>query len=262
MRQLIDCAVLKLSAHEDWLPGVLQDATAAMARINLHELTWEQQAIHTTSMTSLLPESQVLLPTTYLAQQAVSLRRYDVCLLPVSHATLAWSRLTLASIPRGPFTPLMGIFNQLKSAAMQDLMDFGLADFIRTPICPDEFRARMLTLAARMPNPVTLREQAPDAMTPSLASRLQMTSSRPLANYTGVARIIKHQQTRHESFRTAKSLIVDEFERTYITRALNKHRGNIAMAARFSSKHRRAFWALMRKHKIDANDFRPDASAE
>jgi DNA-binding NtrC family response regulator len=51
---------------------------------------------------------------------------------------------------------------------------------------------------------------------------------------------------------------VSNFERTYITQALVKHGGNIAMAARASSKHRRAFWALMRKHDIAAEQYRSD----
>jgi DNA-binding NtrC family response regulator len=57
-------------------------------------------------------------------------------------------------------------------------------------------------------------------------------------------------------------MIVEQFERGYITEALERHGGNIAMAARASNKHRRAFWALMRKHKIDAALYRQDEDAE
>ena len=262
MRQLIDCAVLNLNAHANWMPGVLQDTATTLSRIILHPLDWEQQAVHTEQLTNLMPDSPVHLPTTALAQQGVALRRYDVCVVPVSPATLAWSRLTLASIPRGPFTPLMGVFNKLKSAAMQDLMDLGMADFVRLPICPEEFRARLLTLAARMPKPVSLREPDPCSGLSCQPSRSQSPGMRLLAGYAGVTKILKGHQNRHESFRNAKSLVVDEFERIYITRALTKHRGNIAMAARFSNKHRRAFWALMRKHEIDASDYRPDTAQE
>jgi len=262
MRQLIDCAVLNLNAHATWMPGVLQEAAAALNRITLHTLDWEQQAVHTEPASNMMPDSPVHLPTGALAQQGVALRRYDVCVVPVSHATLAWSRLTLASIPRGPFTPLMGVFNQLKSAAMQDLMDLGMADFVRVPICPEEFRARLLTLAARMPKPISLREPDTCSGLGSYPSRPPSPGMRLLAGYAGVAKILKGNQSRHESFRNAKSLVVDEFERIYITRALIKHRGNIAMAARFSNKHRRAFWALMRKHEIDASDYRPETAEE
>ncbi|MCD0502999.1 helix-turn-helix domain-containing protein, partial [Bordetella petrii] len=59
-----------------------------------------------------------------------------------------------------------------------------------------------------------------------------------------------------EPFRQAKARVVDGFEREYLQRALLLHAGNVAQAARASSKHRRAFWALMRKHRIDAAPYR------
>jgi DNA-binding NtrC family response regulator len=65
-----------------------------------------------------------------------------------------------------------------------------------------------------------------------------------------------HQADPIGSFRDAKNELVSNFERTYITQALTKHSGNIAMAARASNKHRRAFWALMRKHDIAAEPYR------
>ncbi|HBL66216.1 MAG TPA: hypothetical protein DDZ58_10340, partial [Achromobacter sp.] len=57
----------------------------------------------------------------------------------------------------------------------------------------------------------------------------------------------------------AKSRVVAGFERDYIHHALSRHGGNVAQAARASAKHRRAFWALMRKHGIDAAPFRQAA---
>jgi transcriptional regulator with GAF, ATPase, and Fis domain len=56
--------------------------------------------------------------------------------------------------------------------------------------------------------------------------------------------------------------MVEQFERDYVTRALEIHNGNIAKAARASNKHRRAFWALMRKYQIDASQYRPDDDEE
>src|SRR3546814_15833214 len=43
--------------------------------------------------------------------------------------------------------------------------------------------------------------------------------------------------TSRVSFRTAKSQIIERFERAYITAALGRHSGNIAMAARAAQKH-------------------------
>ncbi len=58
------------------------------------------------------------------------------------------------------------------------------------------------------------------------------------------------------SFREAKREIVDDFERYYLSDALARNGGNIARAARDSGKPRRAFFELMRKHRLDAAEFR------
>lgn len=53
-----------------------------------------------------------------------------------------------------------------------------------------------------------------------------------------------------ESFRQLKARIVQEFERSYLSALLARHHGNIAQAARAAQKNRRAFFQLMRKHRI------------
>ncbi|CAB3856274.1 hypothetical protein LMG26858_01978 [Achromobacter anxifer] len=68
-----------------------------------------------------------------------------------------------------------------------------------------------------------------------------------------------HPRSAQESFRIAKAKVVDGFERDYIRLALSRHGGNVAQAARACSKHRRAFWALMRKHGIEAAPYRQAA---
>jgi two-component system response regulator GlrR len=52
------------------------------------------------------------------------------------------------------------------------------------------------------------------------------------------------------TFHELKSKMVKEFEQTYIRRSLRLHGGNITQAARSAGKDRRAFWELMRKHRI------------
>lgn len=59
------------------------------------------------------------------------------------------------------------------------------------------------------------------------------------------------QDVSHESFRRAKERVIEEFEKTYIEDLLRIHRGNITKAAEAAKKNRRAFWELIRKHKID-----------
>jgi DNA-binding NtrC family response regulator len=61
---------------------------------------------------------------------------------------------------------------------------------------------------------------------------------------------------RAGGFRAAKRRLVDSFEREFLVEALREANGNVARAAAQSGKNRRAFFELMRKHDIDAADFR------
>jgi two-component system response regulator GlrR len=63
------------------------------------------------------------------------------------------------------------------------------------------------------------------------------------------------------TFREEKRILVDRFERAYLEEALRKANGNIAHAAMISAKPRRAFFELLRKHRIDSNGFRPSGTA-
>ncbi len=59
------------------------------------------------------------------------------------------------------------------------------------------------------------------------------------------------------SFNDAKRLAVAQFEKRYIRNALAAHGGNISQSAKAARKNRRAFWELIRKHKIDARHYTP-----
>lgn len=287
MRQQIDCAVLSIATHETWMSATLAVSGSALSRIKLHSLDWEDATALALGL-----DNGVKLDVQALAQAAVTLRRYDVCLIPVSLETLGWTRQALAAIPRGPFTPFVGVFNELRSAAMQDLLELGMADFVRMPVCPEELRARLLTTVSRTPKPGSLREPQPLYGTPTWCAQAKMTlavkgqSSRQVleksitrtlrpnriavgANRVQIRNGISLVQSSRDkddivfdSFRTSKSKVIEEFEREYISKALSTHQGNIASAARASNKHRRAFWALMRKYQIDAAQYRLDDDAE
>lgn len=282
MRQQIDCAVLVLEAHASWMPQTLEVAQAGLARIRLHNLNWEAG-----QDLEVADEQLIHLPVHAIAQASVSLRRFDVCLLPVSIDSLGWTRQALAAIPRGPFLPIVGIFRDLKSAAMQDLLELGLADFVRLPLCPDEFRARLLATVARVPRMGSLRESdhpgqaawlqavgilpvvnpsvdlRPSTPEPPRSFRRRNLGGRPVRNamhgrVTQFGQIINTPASLADakSFREAKTRLIERFEKEYIEQALERAQGNIAMAARASNKHRRAFWALMRKYEIDAEQYR------
>lgn len=59
-----------------------------------------------------------------------------------------------------------------------------------------------------------------------------------------------------ESFQSAKARAVERFERHYLEQLLHASAGNISEAARHAHKNRRAFFELLRKHEINANEFR------
>ncbi len=63
-----------------------------------------------------------------------------------------------------------------------------------------------------------------------------------------------------DSFQAMKARVVEGFERQYIETVLASSHGNVAAAARAAGKHRRAFFELMRKHRIAAEAFRPDSN--
>jgi CheY-like chemotaxis protein len=317
MRQQIDCAVLVLEAHHTWMPQALKALEPGLNRITIHPLEWE--AGHDLDLRHRVEmDSSVSLPIETLAQASIGLRRYDVVLLPVSMATLSWTRQALAAIPRGPFIPLLGILKDIRSAAIQDLLEMGMSDFVRLPVCPNEFRARLLHAVTAVPRPGSLREPSlnygqtiaiargvlPLLSDTGLREWLELTKSKPVTKITlsddHVSNILagvlpkgpeneqekterinmESVECRHNSdvsaptfqslqvkgesenmyvkghLKVVKAKIVEEFERNYIIEALEKNKGNIATAARYSGKHRRAFWALMHKYNIDAEHFR------
>jgi two-component system, NtrC family, response regulator GlrR len=62
------------------------------------------------------------------------------------------------------------------------------------------------------------------------------------------------------SLREAKARAVQDFERTYIVRLLRTYEGNISEAARAAKKNRRAFWELMRKYRVRADEYRGETA--
>jgi DNA-binding NtrC family response regulator len=60
-----------------------------------------------------------------------------------------------------------------------------------------------------------------------------------------------------KTFKEAKSQAVTQFEKKYIQDLLSAHQGNISQSAKAAQKDRRAFWELIRKHKIDPRNYKP-----
>src|SRR3546814_6601292 len=206
-----------------------------------------------------------------LAGLSMRLRRFDACLIPVSESNLPWVRTTMSAAGGVVNTPIMALVRGLQAAALNDLYSLGLADFIREPLCVDELRARVEHLldTRRYHNAQVLGTSALSeglagygTVARDAAKAGQDALCATILERSGMAReafaiaSASRCATSRVSFRTAKSQIIERFERAYITAALGRQSGNIAMAARRAQKHRRAFWALMRKHEIAAAHFR------
>ena len=58
------------------------------------------------------------------------------------------------------------------------------------------------------------------------------------------------------SLREQKAHLIAQFEVNYLQRLLAAHQGNVSRAAQAARKNRRAFFELLRKHNIDAEQFR------
>jgi len=66
----------------------------------------------------------------------------------------------------------------------------------------------------------------------------------------------ENEQPVRLSFQEMKAQVVSQFESDYIRNLLTAYRGNITKAAQAAQKERRTFWELMRKHKIDVQEFK------
>ncbi|MBV6305666.1 hypothetical protein KVP10_12265 [Candidimonas humi] len=264
MRERLDCVLVATPGCSPWVRPWLGSHAGGRLHIQLFE----------TGGDPALADS-----CAFLAGAAIQLRRYDVCLLPVSEGNLAWVRTALSSARGMLATPLLGLVRQLKAAALNDLCALGVADFVRDPFCTEELRVRVervlddrrypqraaapvAPLCSPGPQGAGSYAHAPPgadanaALEQALCANILERSGHELEAYAIAS--ATRSATSRESFRAAKSKVVERFERAYISAALDKHAGNIAMAARAAQKHRRAFWALMRKHQIDAAPYRAE----
>lgn len=63
------------------------------------------------------------------------------------------------------------------------------------------------------------------------------------------------------SFNAAKSKAIDQFEKQYLCRLMEKSNGNVTLAAKTANKERRALGRLLKKHGIDKTRFMPEKNS-
>lgn len=261
MRERLDCAVFGTLCNESWFSAWL--GPQAGGRVHIHRLC---DSIDIADPASL----------TMLKSCSIRLHRYDACLIPVTDTNLVWARTMLSGLGKALRTPLIVMARGLRAAALNDLRCLGADDFIQDPRCFEELRVRVQCLldgrraGATAGRLVPAVHEYPVSYAVASVASPAMSSMAAYPGYRGsdgddfggaeleaFARAsASYCSITNESFRAAKARVIERFEKAYIAAALSRHSGNIAMAARAVQKHRRAFWALMRKHDIDARPFR------
>jgi DNA-binding NtrC family response regulator len=69
-----------------------------------------------------------------------------------------------------------------------------------------------------------------------------------------------HPARPQESLQEAKAREIAQFEKNYVQGLLRACSGNITRAAHVAQKNRRAFWQLIKKHRIDVSRFKSNLS--
>ncbi|MDX3879769.1 hypothetical protein [Achromobacter denitrificans] len=290
MRDVLDCGVLLAPGHEAAMSGWVDRHPVRVTRLRLHLVPLDPPRLAAAPGIA-APEAPEGADVRALARLAVALKRYDACILPVAPASLSWTRMALQQAGAVLSTPVLLLVHDVKAPAIEDLLGLGAWDFMMQPACLESLRVRLGRLARpaawRDARLAALREPAPNysgsgypgpapagpnfpsanspaAGRPAVAGHAQHGGSRPRVPADVVEQALsglrhQHQRGLQESFRMAKARVVEGFERDYIRLALSRHAGNVAQAARACCKHRRAFWALMRKHGIEAAPYRQAA---
>ncbi|WP_332612470.1 helix-turn-helix domain-containing protein [Achromobacter sp. ESBL13] len=277
MRQVLDCGVLLAPGHEAAMRDWVARHQSGLPRVRLHLVPMDATPAATRTSAAQPTAGYIAAPPAdgapdvqVLARMAVALRRYDSCVLPVAPWSVAWARTALSMAGADLTTPLLLLMDDMKAPAIEDLLGLGATDFMAQPACLESMRVRLGRLCRPVAGRLSpwqqqrvsqVQESAANYLAPGDGAGLPPHAPRPRVApdvlEQGLASLRDPRRLpAHEAFRLAKSRVVAGFERDYIHHALSRHGGNVAQAARASAKHRRAFWALMRKHGIDAAPFR------
>ncbi|GAA5232885.1 hypothetical protein FOZ76_02115 [Verticiella sediminum] len=239
MNRRIDCALLMLPAFGEWVAAPWTEPLLGPVHLQVLPLCegggWNGQV---QAQGCYAPQAAMA-----LSRLSPALRRFDLCVLPVSPASLGWTRAALLAARGQLPVPLLLLTRQVSSGAVGDLLALGAADFMPQSARHEEIKARLLRWGVRA------------APTPGLAP---FGGADP-ASAPGDTWLLK---ARAQGFRATRNQVLEHFERSYVTGMLERFRGNVTHAARAGQQDRRAFWQLMRKHSILSADYRRLAIAE
>lgn len=209
-----------------------------------------------------------------LARLAPYWAHFDLCLLPVTSATLAWTRVALGNLGVLAVPPVVVLAEQLSLAAVADLMRLGVADFVGDPTQAEELWVRVQALRESLQRRVVHGPVAPDKPlepvgalaeraavyaepTPCPAAGPGPAPSEPDWVEQGVRQAML--PAADLAYRLNRDRILDSFEREYVSFMLRHHGGNVTRASAAGGITRRSFWRLMRKFDIESATFRREA---
>lgn len=243
MRKRLDCAVLVCSDAGPHGPPPGTEAHAR-GRLVLHHL----------------PLSEGPADSSAILAVRLVLKRFDACMLQVSACNLPWVRQALSTAAPHLGTPVIGLLQGLTAPAIADLYHCGMADFLRHPLCHEELRIRIARLVSHRTMSGSgghypkVSAPPPEVAEASLAGSYEESGDHELEAFA-IASANRCAHTE-DSFAIAKRKVISRFEQAYLRASLAKSSGNITLAARRAKKHRRAYWALLKKHAIDAEPYR------
>ncbi|WP_159990716.1 hypothetical protein [Pelistega ratti] len=266
MREKIECGVLTLPMFDSWLDRFLGEAQKESDRLKFFKIDIFNFVIGDTFDIG----GQSFPNPTVINDLAVLFERYDCLIVPVEQESLVWTRIMLSQLQPIPQVPIVVLAHHIQPVAFLDLVGLGVSDFllendnmalIHVRLRNQVYRytqqrvyaSHNIELSGVHDNPQ--KRQISREKSIKALSRYAMTKKRKslLAMLT-VEQAVQYQ----DSFREAKMKVVEDFEKRYITYSLVQARGNICAAAQLASKNRRAFWELMRKHNIKAEDFKSE----
>lgn len=260
MRDKIDCAVLMFERYQDQVTPLIKAAKKIDSRMNLIPLdlnsyTGNEQMVGLDSIAG-FPSPTVL------NNYSNILRRFDCLIIPVMTESLAWTRMLLSNCASHIDCPIVVVGTNVHPIAFLDLLALGAHDFLLNISDIKQFRIRVLSIVAKHKRQHQHYKPVNDQMTeteePLPLSMLRVNKPKMLRPRRKITRLLDTKGVLYSkgAFKQEKSRVVAEFERTYIVQALTESHGHIGLAAQKAQKHRRAFWELMRKYDIYAEDFK------
>lgn len=266
MRDKIECGVFFLENFGHWVDEFIEETHRQTNRIQLFKINVQQ----------FLPCNdfevgghQFPHPNA-LRELAIIFERYDCLIIPVLPETLVWTRVSLAQITSPLQIPLIALPHHVKPLAFMDLATLGIGEYIFEQDDVSIMRIRLSNIIERHKAIYTslhkvLRKSQEFFTTPINyeSQNLVMESiQKPTVirkRRRSTKKSISDKVIYSDPFQIAKAKVIKEFEKNYVVHALMETKGNICAAAQRSHKHRRAFWGLMRKHEIDAEDYRVES---